>query len=160
MNNESGIFERVPPMHITTQLTWEAIVDVADRVPMGTGPNGERGMVSIVGGEFRGGPDNPAFSGKVLPGGADRQLLRADGVKELDAVYEMQVDDGTVISVRNRVLIDDQRQGERYAMSRIQLTAPQGKWEWLNRRVFLGTLQSARPERNAVIIRGWLAVAR
>jgi hypothetical protein len=156
MSEANNIFQRVPLMRITTQLTWEAIVDLAERVPMGTGPNGERGMVPIVGGEFRGGPQNPEFAGKVLTGGADRQLLRADGVKELDAVYEMQVNDGTVISVRNRVLIDDQRQGERYAMSRIQLTAPQGKWDWLNRRIFLGTLQSARPERNAVIIRGWL----
>lgn len=39
------------------------------------------------------------------------------------------------------------------AMSRIHVTAPVGPLEWLNRRVIVGTLQSARPGRQAVIIR-------
>ena len=151
-----NLFESIEKPSITTELVWEAIVDIAERVSLGEGPNGERGIVNILGGEFQGGPNYADFAGKVLPGGADRQLLRSDGAKELDAIYEMQVSDGTIISVRNRVIIDDSRTPERYAMSRIQLTAPEGKWSWLNRRLFVGTLQSARPQRQAVLIRGWL----
>jgi hypothetical protein len=37
----------------------------------------------------------------VLSGGADWQLIRHDGVAELDARYTLQTDDGAVIHVRN-----------------------------------------------------------
>lgn len=109
----------------------------------------------ITGGIFRGGPGLETLRGKVLPGGADRQQLRQDGVKELDALYELKAENGTILTVRNRVLIDDPGDQPRYAMSRIQITAPEGEWAFLNRRLILGTLQSARPARSAVIIRGW-----
>ncbi|WP_256861404.1 DUF3237 domain-containing protein [Hydrogenophaga sp. H7] len=98
-------------------------------------------------------PHGPRLRGTVLPGGADRQLLRADGVKELDALYELQTDDGAVITVRNRVLIDESATPGRYARSVLQLSAPAGPHDWLNRRVFVGTLHSLRPARAAVCIR-------
>jgi len=113
-------------------------------------------MVPILGGRFHAGPAGEGLDGVVLAGGADRQLLRSDGVKTLDAVYEMQVDDGTVLSIHNQVIVDEARVPDRYAMSVIQVTAPEGRFDWLNRRLVLGTLQSARPERLAVIIRAWL----
>jgi hypothetical protein len=87
----------------------------------------------------------------VLPGGADRQLLRADGVKELDALYELQLHDGTVLTVRNRVTVDEQVQ-PRYARSVVQVTAPAGPWDWLNRRCLVGGLQSLRPQAQAVLV--------
>ena len=95
--------------------------------------------------------------GRVLPGGADRQLLRPDGIKELDALYEMQHEDGTVLTVHNRVTIDDApTEGPRYAFSHVKITAPEGPHAWLNRRVFVGTLHGLLPERQAVLIRVWL----
>jgi hypothetical protein len=90
--------------------------------------------------------------GTVVPGGADRQLLRADGVKELDALYELRVHDGTVLTVHNRVLIDESI-APRYARSVLSVTAPAGPWAWLNRRVLVGTLQALRPEAAAVLVR-------
>lgn len=138
---------------------WEAIADIAEREALGSGPQGERFIVPVLGGTFRGGPDFPDLNGTILPGGADRQTLRPDGVKELDALYEMRTQDGAILSVRNRVLIDDSRPGGRYALSRIHVTAPDGPWAWLNRRIILGTLQSARPARAAVVIRAWEADA-
>ena len=42
--------------------------------------------------------------GTVLPGGADWQLIRHDGVAELDARYTLQTDDGAAIHVHNRAL--------------------------------------------------------
>lgn len=82
-------------------------------------------------------------------GGADRQLLRIDGVKELDALYELRIHDGTVLAVQNRVLIDEST-SPRYARSVISVTVPEGAWAWLNRRLFIGTLQSLRPQASAV----------
>jgi hypothetical protein len=108
--------------------------------------------VPIIGGRFWGGAAHPGLHGVVVPGGADRQLLRADGVKELDALYELQVHDGTVLTVHNRVLIDESTV-PRYARSTLRVTAPAGPWDWLNRRVLVGTLQPLRPEAQAVLIR-------
>jgi hypothetical protein len=88
----------------TARLLWQAAVEIGDRQTLGASPPGERFLVPIVGGSFWGGPGRmKRCRARVLPGGADRQLLRPDGMKELDALYELQVDDGTVLTVRNRV---------------------------------------------------------
>jgi len=144
-----------PPLSLTTRLLWTAIIDVADRQELGSGPRGHRYMVPILGGRFHAGAETTGLNGRVLPGGADRQVIRPDGVKELDALYEMQTDCGSVITVRNRVVVDESRKPDRYAMSVIVATAPEGPFEWINRRLLVGTLQSARPERQAVIVRAW-----
>ena len=95
--------------------------------------------------------------GGSLPGDADRQILRSDGVKELDALYEMEADNGDIITIRNQVLVDQNGLDERYAMSVIKVMAASTEFNWLNRRLIIGTLQSARPKLNAVIVRGWIA---
>ena len=131
------------------EFLYEAIVDIADVQNLGQSLQGQRFIVNILGGEFNG----PCLKGKVLPGGADRQLLRPDGVKELDALYEIQTDDGTVITVHNQVVVDMPTQEQRYARSVVKFRAPAGQYEWLNRRVFVGNLESLKPSRNAVKIR-------
>jgi hypothetical protein len=131
------------------EFVYEAIIDIADVQNLGQSLQGQRFIVNILGGEFNG----PCLKGKVLPGGADRQLLRPDGVKELDALYEIQTDDGTMITVHNQVVVDMPTQEQRYARSVVKFRAPAGQYEWLNRRVFVGNLESLKPSRNAVKIR-------
>ena len=135
-------------------LVYQAEVDIAPRQALGRGPLGERFLVPILGGSF----DGPmGLRGIVLPGGADRQLLRPDGIMELDALYDMRADDGTVITVHNRVLVDESRTPQRYARSVVRLTAPDGSpHAWLNRRLFVGGLQSLRPQREAVRVLTYL----
>jgi hypothetical protein len=65
---------------------------------LGETPQGRRRIIGITGGRFSG----ERLSGHVLPGGADWQLLRADGVADLDARYTLQTSDGALIYVRNR----------------------------------------------------------
>jgi Protein of unknown function (DUF3237) len=109
---------------------------------LGQGPLAERRIVPIVGGVFEG----AKIKGKVLPhGGADRQLIRKDGVRMLDALYELQTDDGAVLTVHNKVTISPRPDGTSYAFSKIDITAPEGKYDWINRLVFVGTLHSLRP---------------
>ncbi len=137
----------------TLEFAYEAIVDVGDRRSLGASALGERFIIDILGGSFEG----PRLRGTVLAGGADRQWLRPDGVKELHAVYEMLTHDGVVIAVDNQVLIDDPSgdtasSAGRYARSVVRLRAPAGPYEWLNRRIFLGTLASLMPARKAVRI--------
>lgn len=136
-----------------TEFTYEAVIDLLPTVSLGRSPLGERRLVPITGGVFAG----PAIRGTVLPGGADRQLVRADGARELDALYEMQTDDGAIITVRNRVLIDQPEGQKRYAFSTVRLTAPEGPHGWLNRSVFVGTLDSLQP-RAAVLVRVYRVV--
>lgn len=90
-----------------------ADVDIAERRDLGASGGGHRYIIDILGGSVAG----PLLRGKVLPGGADRQWLRPDGVKALDALYEMQTDDGAVLTVHNQVLIDEAAPGGRYARS-------------------------------------------
>jgi Protein of unknown function (DUF3237) len=76
------------------EVTVDAPLDLGD-----VGKGGRR-IVPITGGEFSG----PQIRGKVLPGGADWQVLRHDGTAELEARYTLQTDDGALIYVRNLAL--------------------------------------------------------
>lgn len=145
----AGAASSVPMVPPRTEFVYEAAVDIAPTLSLGDSPLGERRMVPITGGSFQG----PRIRGKILPGGADRQLVRKDGVRQLDALYEMQAEDGAIITVRNRVLIDDPAGGPRYAFSTLEITAPEGPHAWLNRAVYVGTLNSLRPAREAVLVR-------
>lgn len=153
--NPEDIASAGVPVAPQLSLIWTAIVDIAPREDLGETPAGHRYIVPILGGTFVAGPGIEGLSGNVLPGGADRQLLDQQGFKTLDALYEMQTEDGTVLTIRNRVKIDEKAGPDPYKLSVIDVTAPLGQFEWMNRRVFVGTLETARPEREAVIIRGW-----
>lgn len=137
-----------------TEFVYEAIVDLAPTLQLGISPLGDRRMVPITGGTFEG----PGLRGIVLAGGADRQLVRRDGSVNLDAVYELQTDDGVMISVRNRVLSRRPKDAPAYVFSTIELTAPEGRYGWLNDFVYVGTLNSLRPQRAAVVIRAYRVV--
>ncbi len=132
-----------------TEFVYEAIFDLAPTLQLGLSPMGERRMVPILGGSFEG----PGLRGTVMPGGADRQIVRRDGVVNLDATYELQTDDGVVISVRNRVMARRPQNAPPYVFSHLDITAPEGRYGWLNDFVYVGTLNSLRPARAAVCIR-------
>ena len=150
-----------PPMVSTfplepprTELVWEAYADLDPMIDMGDSPLGHRRIIGIRGGTFVG----PRIKGKVLPGGADRQLVRKDGVTQLDALYEMQTDDGAVLTIRNQVKIDPAAKPAPYIRSSVEVTAPEGPHAWLNRAVFVGTLHPLPPEKQAVVIRVYQVV--
>src|SRR3954465_10427566 len=63
---------------------------------LGLVPHGIRSIVPVTGGDFEG----PQLRGKVLPGGADWLLLRADGVLELDLRITLETEDHALIYMR------------------------------------------------------------
>ena len=65
---------------------------------LGDTPLGRRRIIGISGGEFSG----PRLAGRVLPGGADWQVVRSDGVACLDARYTLETADGALIYVNNK----------------------------------------------------------
>ena len=72
--------------------------DVAPVVTLGPAPLGERRYVPLLGGSVTG----PALRGRILPGGVDWQIVRADGTLEIDAHYVIEADDGAQIEVRSQ----------------------------------------------------------
>jgi hypothetical protein len=82
------------------EFIFAARVTVDLPLDLGDVAKGGRRIVPITGGDFSG----PQLRGKVLPGGADWQILRGDGVAELEARYTLRTDDGGLIYVRNHAL--------------------------------------------------------
>ncbi len=76
---------------------FAAHVTVEPPLDLGDVGKGGRRIIPITGGDFSG----PQIRGKVVPGGADWQVLRYDGVAELEARYTLRTDDGALIYVRN-----------------------------------------------------------
>lgn len=72
--------------------------DVGELQTMGGGPLGERRVVAITGGTFEG----PELKGEIVPGGADWQIVRADGVLDIDARYAMRTAGGALIRVASQ----------------------------------------------------------
>jgi Protein of unknown function (DUF3237) len=69
--------------------------ELADILGLGQTPYGERRIINIVGGHV----DGPRLTGRILPGGADWQIIRQDGVAHLDARYTIETTDGGRILV-------------------------------------------------------------
>ena len=75
-------------------------VELADVLPFGTTPYGERRVVNIVGGRVTG----ERLNGRILPGGADWQIIRADGVADIRARYTIEADGGGLVLVNSEGL--------------------------------------------------------
>lgn len=137
------------------RLAFTAWVQIAAMQTIGDIPAGQGRVIPITGGTFEG----PKLKGKVIPGGADWQTVRADGVTELHAHYGLETDDGAIIQVWNDVIArnDPPAQGattpQRFLRSTIRLQAPKGKHDWLNKSVFVGTLNAPSDPRAPVTIR-------
>ena len=138
------------------QFLFEARVAVAPPLVIGNSSHGLRRIVPILGGHCAG----PRLQGEVLPGGADWQYLRPDGVWSLEARYTIRAIDGALIQVVNRGLrhgppevLERIFRGETvspdeyYFRSAAEFEAPLGgPQEWLNRGIVVGTAERLASE--------------
>jgi len=85
------------PAAPTLTFAFELRAQVGAPVEIGTVPHGRRRIVEILGGTVRG----PQLSAKVVPGGADWQLIQPDGFSELDTRYTLETDLGELVYVQN-----------------------------------------------------------
>jgi hypothetical protein len=72
-------------------------VELAPVLAFGHTPYGERRVIDIVGGSVRG----PRLRGRILPGGADWQIIRSDGAADIQARYTIETDAGARILVNS-----------------------------------------------------------
>ena len=123
-------------------------VQVAEPQVVGAVPHGIRRVIPILGGSVQG----AGWSGRVLPGGADFQLIVHEGYAELDARYVVETDGGDLVFVQNQAV----RSGPPELMRRIARGEPvdpgqiyfrcQPRFEtaskalgWINERLFVGS---------------------
>jgi Protein of unknown function (DUF3237) len=64
---------------------------------LGRTPYGERRVIGILGGTVHG----PKLNGRILPGGADWQILRSDGAADIQARYIIESEQGARIVVNS-----------------------------------------------------------
>ena len=85
--------------------------ELAGILRLGATPYGERRIINILGGTVQG----PRLMGRILPGGADWQIVRADGAVDLRARYTVETEAGGQILVNSEGL----RHGPPEVMARL-----------------------------------------
>jgi hypothetical protein len=129
------------------EFVYEASGSLGAPIAIGATPDGTRRIIPI----FEGGRvEGPLIRGTLLGNAADWQLTRPDGVTVADAHYALRTDDDVVIQIRNRGL----RHGPPEVLQRLasgvevdpseyyfrtvpEFIAPAGRYDWLNRSIFL-----------------------
>ncbi|MFN8354118.1 MAG: DUF3237 domain-containing protein [Spirosomataceae bacterium] len=129
------------------EFVCELNVLVEKPMIVGETAHGTRRVIPIGGGTFEG----PNMKGEIVKGGADWQIVRKDGVAELEAHYTIKTDDGVFIYVKNKGLRvaspevaacigrgEAVSPSEYYFRAVPQFEAPAGsKYEWLNNAIFI-----------------------
>lgn len=128
------------------EYVCELKVKLKPALVVGETPRGTRRIIPIIGGNFEG----PKMKGEILDGGADWQIVRKDGVAELEAHYQIKTDDGVIIYIKNtglRVATPEvaARIGrgeavppsEYYFRAVPKFEAPTGKYDWMNNAIFI-----------------------
>jgi len=138
----------VDPVTPQLERLCRATVEIGPPLQVGPTPLGERRIIPITGGRVEG----ERLRGEVLPGGADWQIVRADGAAVLEARYCVRAEDGALIFVVNtgiRVAAPDVlarlARGEPVApreyyfrtTPRFETSAP--RYAWLNDVVAVGS---------------------
>ena len=113
----------------------------------GLNSRGKRRIIPITGGTVTG-----QVNGKILPGGADFQIVVSETTADLDARYMIELDNGEHIFVQNRAL----RRGSAADIAKLvrgEPVAPEAIYfrcvptfevsspslEWLTQSIFIGT---------------------
>jgi len=130
----------MPPAsaHPVVEFAFEARVTLSPAVVVGETGMGQRQYIPITGGIVTG----PKFKGEVIPGGWDYQLSSNGRCQSLSADYFWRAEDGTVIHILNQGLNcpgEAPEAGRNFV--RPQFEAPKGKYEWMTRATFVGTLE-------------------
>ena len=133
---------------IRTKYVFTITAEIAEVTIAGDVGHGVRRVIPITGGEVRG----EKVNGKVLPFGADFQIIRPNELIELEAKYAFETDDGAVVYIENRglrfgpvELLQKLKRGEPVDPKLIYFrTVPKfetgaAKYRWLMENLFIGS---------------------
>jgi hypothetical protein len=146
-----------PPAAPGLTLIASLDVDVGPVIDVGVTPAGRRRMVPILGGRVGG-----RLEGRIVPGGADYQIVEADGLIRLEARYVIELKRGGLVFVVNngvrhgpRELIARQLAGEAvdpeliYFRTVARFETEVGDLQGLTRSIVVGKAER-HPDRVAV----------
>jgi hypothetical protein len=124
---------------------------------LGHTPYGERRVVGITGGTVQG----PKLTGRILPGGADWQIIRKDGAADIQARYVIETERGARVVVDSKGLrhgppevLERLARGDKvdpaqyYFRTAMRFETGDAELDWLNRILAL-----ARGRREARSVR-------
>jgi len=86
------------PAEPQLEFVFEVRAHVEPPLKLGQSGGFERRIVPVGAGVV----DGPGLKGVVVPGGADWQAIRSDGLTQILARYVIRAEDGTMISVENK----------------------------------------------------------
>jgi Protein of unknown function (DUF3237) len=136
-----------PALQHVFDLTVYVAAPIEAGTVIGLNSRGKRRIIPITGGTVTG-----QVNGKILPGGADFQIVVSETTTDLDARYVIELDNGEHIFVQNRAL----RRGAASDIAKLvrgEPVAPEAIYfrcvptfevsspalEWLTQSIFVGT---------------------
>lgn len=135
-------------MMLEAELVLELTVELGETQEVGATPNGFLRLIPITGGEFSG----LHIKGKILAGGYDWNTVINENVAHVFAKYAIQTDDGVNISIQNEGYLNIKEQNTLIITSP-KFQVQQGKYDWLNSGVFVGSLEGGSGEKPSVNIK-------
>jgi hypothetical protein len=131
------------------EFVFAAEGKLADPLQVGVTYEGSRRIIPILDGHFEG----PRLRGSFISmGAADFQFTRSDGVTQAEATYALQTEDGVIIQVNNYGLRHGPQQvlqrlmtgedvdpAEYYFRTNPRFKAPDGRYDWLNKSIFVAS---------------------
>lgn len=149
INSEPPAVLRPDNADLRFEFLFALNCDVGEIISLGPCPLGERRVVYITGGTFEG----PSMRGEVV-GGADWQILRSDGVLDLDARYAVREEGGGLIQVISKgyrygppevmdrlARGEDVEAGSYYFRSTMRFETGAPNLAWLNRTIAVATAE-------------------
>jgi hypothetical protein len=140
---------------LQTKYVFSLAIRVGGPIVAGDLGHGVRRIIPILGGEVRG----PGIKGTIFPVGADFQVIRANGLTELEAKYAFEMDDGAIVYIENvgirlgpKDLMDRIASGEIvdpaliYFRSVPKFETGAEKYRWLMQNLFVG-VGARHPDR-------------
>lgn len=135
-------------MELQAEEIMHLHVKIAKALEVGASPEGYLRVIPIVGGEFEG----ALFRGTILSGGADWNMEVNSHYSHVHAVYCIQENDGTIISVDNSGYIDFTENRFIRTVPHFTVHSDDKKYEVLQTGVFVGALDASRSEEGFIEI--------
>lgn len=121
--------------------------ELAAPIRIADAPRGSRTILRVAGGRVEG----PRLAGKILPGGGDWAVMRADGIFEVDIRAAIETVDGATIYTHYGGLVrmspenwrrflsgDKPASNEYYFRVTPRFETGDDRYRWLNRAIFVG----------------------
>jgi hypothetical protein len=140
---------------LETKYVFSLAIQIGAPIVAGDVGHGVRRVIPILGGEVRG----EGIKGTIFPCGADFQIIRPNGLTELEAKYAFEMDDGAIVYIENvgirfgpKLLLDRIARGEIvdpgkiYFRSLPKFETGSENYRWLMENLFIG-VGARHPDR-------------